>query len=336
MSETRDFFISYTGVDKKWAEWIAWTLKQSRYTCILQAWDFVPGENFMHEMREALKNTKQVIAVLSDEYLKSDFAQSELNAALVNDPLGVKRSLIPVHIRECETDAMLQGRIHIDLAGKDETTAKRALLSGIDAAILGSWQNTDSEEDESSKPIRFPGEGGVIVQDLKIPSVEELKTVNVLYLGSDGGGGLDLTGQAGQIEEILSEPSVSKRFNFNSYFDVTTENIFKILNKHKPHIMHFSGKQNGGNVLIRTPSGAITTISDRALAGLLQNLGNEVVLTIIDTCKSSRCARSVTETVPFAMGVAGDIYDSDATLFYNVFYGALTSGLSISAACGQA
>src|SRR5829696_4725671 len=42
-----DFFISYTGADQAWAEWIAEQLEAAGYTTLLQAWDFRPGENFV-------------------------------------------------------------------------------------------------------------------------------------------------------------------------------------------------------------------------------------------------------------------------------------------------
>ena len=46
-----DFFISYTGVDKTWAEWIAWELEKETFECVLQAWDFVAGEDFIQKMQ---------------------------------------------------------------------------------------------------------------------------------------------------------------------------------------------------------------------------------------------------------------------------------------------
>jgi hypothetical protein len=42
-----DFFISYTGVDRAWAAWIAWQLQDAGYTSVLQAWDFRPSTNFL-------------------------------------------------------------------------------------------------------------------------------------------------------------------------------------------------------------------------------------------------------------------------------------------------
>jgi TIR domain len=49
----KDFFISYNGADKAWAEWIAWQLEEKGFSTILQAWDFRPGANFVLKMQEA-------------------------------------------------------------------------------------------------------------------------------------------------------------------------------------------------------------------------------------------------------------------------------------------
>jgi len=54
----KDFFISYTSADKKWAEWIAWQLEEAQYSTILQAWDFRPGMNFVLEMDKAASSSR--------------------------------------------------------------------------------------------------------------------------------------------------------------------------------------------------------------------------------------------------------------------------------------
>lgn len=46
----KDFFISYTGNDRPWAEWIAWVLEEAGYSVVIQAWDFRPGGNFVLDM----------------------------------------------------------------------------------------------------------------------------------------------------------------------------------------------------------------------------------------------------------------------------------------------
>ena len=66
-----DFFISYTQVDRSWAEWIAWQLEEAGYTTVIQAWDFRPGRNFVVDMQYAAAGSERTIAALSPSYLES-------------------------------------------------------------------------------------------------------------------------------------------------------------------------------------------------------------------------------------------------------------------------
>jgi len=43
----KDFFISYTHPDQRWAAWIVWHLEEAGYSTLLQAWDFQAGSNFV-------------------------------------------------------------------------------------------------------------------------------------------------------------------------------------------------------------------------------------------------------------------------------------------------
>jgi hypothetical protein len=93
-----DFFVSYTQSDRSWAEWIAWQLETHGYSVIVQAWDFAAGHNFVVEMNRASGRSARTIAVLSAEYLASQFATSEWTAAFARDPTGESRTLIPVRV----------------------------------------------------------------------------------------------------------------------------------------------------------------------------------------------------------------------------------------------
>lgn len=42
-----DFFISHTGVDRGWAEWIAWELETAGYRVLVQVWDFTAGGSLL-------------------------------------------------------------------------------------------------------------------------------------------------------------------------------------------------------------------------------------------------------------------------------------------------
>jgi hypothetical protein len=127
----KDFFISYNRADKQWAEWIAWTLEEAGYSVLVQAWDFLPGGNFVLEMQRAAAESQKTIAVLSESYLKSSYTQPEWAAAFAQDPQSLERKLIPVRVKECKPEGMLRPIVHVDLVGLTEADAKQTLLASL-------------------------------------------------------------------------------------------------------------------------------------------------------------------------------------------------------------
>lgn len=133
MDTDKDFFISYNKADRDWAEWIAWQLEEAGYTTIIQSWDFSPGRNFVLEMDKAAKAAKRTIAVLSPDYLKSEFTQTEWAAAFQRDPKGEKGLLLPVAVRSFDDDEGIIGQIvRINLISiTNESDARNCLLTGV-------------------------------------------------------------------------------------------------------------------------------------------------------------------------------------------------------------
>lgn len=144
---SRDFFVSYNRADLAWAEWIAWQLEAAGYSTVLQAWDFVPGSNFVLEMDKAAQQAKRTIAVLSPSYLAAPFPQPERGSAFAGDPTGAERKLVPVRVAECDPPGLLGQIVHIDLVGLDEDEAREQLLAGM------------RERLKPSQAPAFPGAG---------------------------------------------------------------------------------------------------------------------------------------------------------------------------------
>ncbi len=128
---TKDFFVSYTHADQRWAEWIAWQLETERYTTLLQAWDFLAGGNFVLDMDTAAKEATRTIAVLSPDYFDSKFTRAEWAAAFRNDPTGEQGLLLPVRVRPCDVEGLLRQIVYIDLVDQDEATARATLLHSV-------------------------------------------------------------------------------------------------------------------------------------------------------------------------------------------------------------
>jgi TIR domain/KAP family P-loop domain len=140
-----DFYISYTGADTAWAEWIASVLESAGYVTVLQSRDFRPGDAFVERMHQEIERAARVMPILSGAYLASRFGEAEWRAAFAKDPSGEKGLLVPVRVEECDPPGLLRGLIYIDLVGLDEATARERLLAGV-----GSGQRPDRQ-------AHFPG-----------------------------------------------------------------------------------------------------------------------------------------------------------------------------------
>ncbi len=124
-----DFFVSYTGADRAWAEWIAWILEEAGYQVLIQAWDFMPGSNWVAGMQDGVTRAARTIAVLSDDYARSVYGAAEWRAAWAADPDGQARKLLVFRIEECPRPGLLAQIVSVDLFGVGQEGARRAVLA---------------------------------------------------------------------------------------------------------------------------------------------------------------------------------------------------------------
>ncbi|WP_107469935.1 TIR domain-containing protein [Streptomyces sp. 3211] len=123
-----DFFISYSPADEPWAAWIAWTLEEAGYRTVVQAWDFVPGTNFIDFMDRGVSESVAVIAVLSRHYERSTYGRMEWQAALRASPESPERRLLTVRVDEIPIEGLLATITYVDLVGVADIDAARTLL----------------------------------------------------------------------------------------------------------------------------------------------------------------------------------------------------------------
>jgi hypothetical protein len=331
-----NFFISYTGTDVEWAKWIAWELSRAGYTYRLQAEHFPPGSRFMNEMRTWLENSDHVLAILSPAYFESPFASLELQSASAEDPLGLKRRVIPIRIKECSIPTLFRDLVYIDFVEKSEEEQRRRLTAGLRAALVGSDTPGREVKERPPWPGNQEGRKPSRTADTSDRQAGPEGPLRVQFIACDVGRGLDLKGQYKTIKAAVERSRFSRQITLQAEFDVTDANLFAKLNSFRPDVVHISGNQNGGDVLLPSHEGGEVVVADAALAGLLSSLGDDLRLAIVDTCKSYRCAKRIAEAVDCAIGVNDDIYDHEATRFYEIFYQAIGAGRSVSHAYGQA
>ena len=124
-----DFFVSYTSVDSAWAEWIAWQLVADGYKVVVQVWDFGPGRDWAHDMQKATTAAKRVVAVLSPDYLGSEYVEAEWRVFFAKDPNGEKGLVLPVRVREVDPTGLLGTRVYVDLVNLEAASAQARLLA---------------------------------------------------------------------------------------------------------------------------------------------------------------------------------------------------------------
>jgi len=125
MGQAADFFVSYTGSDRAWAQWIAWQLEADGYQVVFQGWDFMPGYDWAHGMQRATTTAERLVVVLSAAYLQSGHGEAEWRAFYAKDPSGEHGFLLPVRVSDVEPPGLLKTRTYVDLVGRDATAPER-------------------------------------------------------------------------------------------------------------------------------------------------------------------------------------------------------------------
>jgi hypothetical protein len=163
----KDFFISYTGNDLTWAEWVAWVLEEAGYSVVIQAWDFRVGGNFVLDMQKATE-ANRTIAVLSSLYLQKPFPQSEWAAAFAQDPTSINRKLIPVRVEDCNPTGLLGQIVYVDVFNCDETEAQQRLLAAVKDGRMKPEQRPafpgKAIERQIPEHVPFPGTSEAVMQ----------------------------------------------------------------------------------------------------------------------------------------------------------------------------
>ncbi|MFI1738173.1 FxSxx-COOH system tetratricopeptide repeat protein [Streptomyces sioyaensis] len=141
---TQQFFISYAGPDRPWAEWVGYHLERAGHQVVLDVWDWRAGDNLVHHMDQALEQADAVVALFSKSYFDPErWTQDEWTAAVTRRDRVIPLALEP--ITTADVPPLLAAKLRKDLHGLDETTA----LATLREAVNGGARPTS--------PPPFPG-----------------------------------------------------------------------------------------------------------------------------------------------------------------------------------
>jgi tetratricopeptide (TPR) repeat protein len=117
-------FVSYTSIDREWAHWIGWQLKEAGHEPFVHDWEIGAGENIAGWMEDRFERADRLIGVFSDAYCDATFSQSERWAAYWKDPRGRSGFLVPIEVRAVSKwPSFVSALKRLSLVDRDETEA---------------------------------------------------------------------------------------------------------------------------------------------------------------------------------------------------------------------
>jgi len=119
----RDFFISHNHSDNQWAAWVAYKLEEAGFKVIIDTWDFQASRSFITQMDEALLSGAHLLAVLSPEYMQSDYCRDEWQVARTLQRRHERETLCCVRVADFVVEGILGLYPCADLIGIDEPEA---------------------------------------------------------------------------------------------------------------------------------------------------------------------------------------------------------------------
>lgn len=162
--EQWDFFVSYARADEAWAVWVAWVLEEAGFRVLVQAWDVLPGTNWVAGMDAGVARARRTVAVLSAEYTRSMYGAAEWQAAWAADPQGTDRRLLVLRVAECERPGLLGQVMSVDLFDLSEQVARDQVVTAARRAVTGGRGKPEVPPPFPPRPravtqrVTFPGQ----------------------------------------------------------------------------------------------------------------------------------------------------------------------------------
>ncbi len=132
-----------------------------------------------------------------------------------------------------------------------------------------------------------------------------------------------------EIRDIAAKIRASEHrgdIRFVSALAARPGDLIDEIDRHQPHIIHFSGHGNSDSLWFQNDQGGGQSVGRGALVKLFRVMGSKIRGAVLNACDTALQAESVIEHIDFAVGMSGRIDDIAARRFAVAFYGALGDG----------
>jgi hypothetical protein len=132
--ERYDFFLSRRGSVAPIAREVADVLKEKGYKVRVQDYDFQLGASFVEEMHEAIINSRDLIILFTEDYLRSPYARKEFTSFEAERvKTAEERHIIVLRCEEVPLRGLLADNVYQDLVGiEDPEERKRRIIAAAE------------------------------------------------------------------------------------------------------------------------------------------------------------------------------------------------------------
>ena len=136
-----------------------------------------------------------------------------------------------------------------------------------------------------------------------------------------------------QIDEKIAYGSVRDSFELLQHHALRTSDLQRVLLKHRPHIVHFSGHgSKAREIVLEDNDGESKRVSKETLTTLFTILKDNVRVVVLNACFSKPQAEALNKVIDYTIGMKKEIGDKMAISFAGAFYQALAFDRSVSEA----
>ncbi len=190
---TYDVFVSHSQVDEAWVrEELLVHLERAGLKVCLTDRDFAPGAPVVSETQRALENSRKTVVVLSQAYLRSEWANFEVLLLQTLDPANQERRLMPLLREACDLPVRLAYLVSIDFTqAEDQEAVWTRLLSAI-----GAVQPKQSRSDLMIHPVvpnNLPPRGHFVGRQAEKGLIQQALRSRVHLVSVEGPGGVGKT-----------------------------------------------------------------------------------------------------------------------------------------------
>jgi len=143
--------------------------------------------------------------------------------------------------------------------------------------------------------------------------------------------------EAREIFEKLEEGTHRDRFELIKHTAIRPGDLQRLLMKHEPHIVHFSGHGSKAKKLILEGApGRGKQIDPQGLVDVFSLYSAHIRLVVLNACFTRQQAAALTNVIDYSVGISWAIGDRAGVIFAGAFYRALGFGKSVPTAFASA